>query len=117
MRMGATRYPEYGPATEAAVSTAHAAAGTLGLGLGALVGLVTGMLGGLSMYVVRRATQRAVQSVAGRLEAGGVRLVVRPHLTAIAPDAPPAALSSGRTLALGGRVRLCFAGALPRRGV
>ena len=84
MPMGATRYPEYGPATVAAVSTAHAAAGTLGLGLGALVGLVTGMLGGLSMYVVRRATQRAVQAVAGRLEAGDVHLLVRLHVTAIA---------------------------------
>src|SRR5205823_14609795 len=40
--MGATRYPEYGPATVAAVSAAHAATGTLGLGLGALVGLITG---------------------------------------------------------------------------
>src|SRR2546427_5555039 len=31
MPMGASRYPEYGPATVTAVSTAHAAAGTLGL--------------------------------------------------------------------------------------
>src|SRR5205814_8676793 len=47
MPMGATRYPEYGPATVAAVSTAHAPAGTLGLGPGAPVGLVHGVLGGL----------------------------------------------------------------------
>ena len=117
MPMGATRYPEYGPATVAAVSTAHAAAGTLGLGLGALVGLVTGMLGGLSMYVVRRATQRAVQAVAGRLEAGDVHLMVRLHVTAIARDALRAAVVTAAGLALAQVVRLYFAGALPQRGV
>jgi len=31
--MGAVRYPEYGPATVAAVGAAHAAAGSLGIGL------------------------------------------------------------------------------------
>jgi len=101
----------------AAVSTAHAAAGTLGLGLGALVGLVTGMLGGLSMYVVRRATQRAVQAVAGRLEAGDVHLLVRLHVTAIARDALRAAVVTAAGLALAHVVRLYFAGALPLRGV
>src|SRR3989440_1556820 len=117
MRMGATRYPESGPATVAAVSTAHAAAGTLGLGLGALGGLVTGMLGGLSMSVVRRAPQRAVQSVAGRLEAGDVRLLVRLHVTAIARDALRAAVVTAAGLALAYVVRLYLAGALPLRGV
>src|SRR5207247_11329162 len=42
--VGATRYPEYGPATVAAVSAAHVAAsgggGALGIGLGALVGQI-----------------------------------------------------------------------------
>src|SRR5216110_3820324 len=70
--VGAARYPEYGPATVAAVSAAHAAAGTLGLGLGALVGLISGMAGGVSLHLVRRATARAVQAVAGGLEAGDV---------------------------------------------
>src|SRR5256885_6461741 len=117
MPMGPSRYPESGPATVAAVSTAHFAAGRLGLGLGALVGLVTGMLGGLSMYVVRRATQRAVQSVAGRLEAGDVRLLVRLHVTAIARDALRAAVVTAAGLALAHVVRLDFAVALPLRGV
>jgi len=61
MPVGAVRYPEYGPATVAAVSAAHAAAGTLGLGLGALVGLITGMAGGVSLHVVRRLNTRAVR--------------------------------------------------------
>src|SRR5437867_4175690 len=117
MPMGAVRYPEYGPATVAAVSTAHAAAGTLGLGLGALVGLVTGMLGGMSMSVVRRATARAVQAVAGRLEAGDAHLLVRLHVTAIARDALRAAAVTTAGLGLAQVVRVYFAGTLPLRGV
>src|SRR3989475_11686586 len=75
------------------------------------------MLGGLSMYVVRRATQRAVQAVAGRLEAGDVHLLVRLHVTAIARDALRAAVVTAAGLALAHVVRLYFAGALPLRGV
>src|SRR3989475_12909927 len=75
------------------------------------------MLGGLSMYVVRRATQRAVQAVAGRLEAGDVRLMVRLHVTASARDALRAAVVTAAGLALAHVVRLYFAGALPLRGV
>src|SRR3989475_6304673 len=52
--VGAVRYPEYGPATVAAVATAHASAGVFGLGLGALVGLVTGLVGGLTINLLRR---------------------------------------------------------------
>jgi mannose/fructose/N-acetylgalactosamine-specific phosphotransferase system component IIC len=115
--MGATRYPEYGPATVAAVSAAHAAGGTLGLGLGALVGLVTGMLGGLSMYVVRRATDRAVRKVTPRLEAGDASLLVRVHVGAIARDAVRAATVTAAGLALAQIVRLFLAGMLPLRGV
>ncbi|HXF96554.1 MAG TPA: PTS sugar transporter subunit IIC, partial [Gemmatimonadales bacterium] len=42
--VGAVRYPEYGPATVAAVSAARFADGALGLGLGGLVGLFTALL-------------------------------------------------------------------------
>src|SRR2546422_7665644 len=77
--VGATRYPEYGPATVAAVSAAHVAAsgggGALGIGLGALVGLVTGMAGGTSMHLVRRLNARATHAASERLEAGGTRRV------------------------------------------
>jgi len=54
--VGAVRYPEYGPATVAAVATAHSApgGGVLGLGLGALVGLVTGLLGVTTPVVAQR---------------------------------------------------------------
>src|SRR3989475_12580066 len=77
----ATRYPEYGPATVAAVSAAHVAAsgggGALGIGLGALVGLVTGMAGGTSMHLVRRLNARATHAASDRLEAGDTRVLGR----------------------------------------
>ncbi|MGH7701008.1 MAG: PTS sugar transporter subunit IIC, partial [Gemmatimonadales bacterium] len=60
--VGAVRYPEYGPATVAAVSAADLAGGPTGLGLGGLVGLVTALAGGLSLHVLRRANARAVHA-------------------------------------------------------
>src|SRR5439155_830264 len=59
--MGATRYPEYGPATVAAVSAAHAAAGAPGsagtlrvVGRGpSLPWFIAGVLGGALMAWVR----------------------------------------------------------------
>ena len=76
--VGAVRYPEYGPATIAAVATAHASAGVLGLGLGALVGLVTGLVGGLA---INRAAARELAGSctrgATRLESGDPRALMR----------------------------------------
>src|SRR5256886_10339265 len=46
--VGAARYPEYGPATVAAVSAAQAGAGALRLGLRVLVGPPPGLGGGVS---------------------------------------------------------------------
>src|SRR5207244_12105216 len=68
--VGAVRYPEYGPATVAAVATAHASAGVLGLGLGALVGLVTGLIGGITINLLRRGNSRVVDAAAAPPAAG-----------------------------------------------
>src|SRR6266568_5021988 len=80
--VGAVRYPEYGPATVAAVATAHAApgGGVLGLGLGALVGLVTGLLGGVTINLLRRVNSRIVHAAAAQLESGDPRALARPLL-------------------------------------
>jgi len=75
--VGAVRYPEYGPATVAAVATAHASAGVLGLGLGALVGLVTGLFGGVTINVLRRVNSRVVHAAAAQLESGDPSALVR----------------------------------------
>jgi len=114
--MGATRYPEYGPATVAAVSAAHAAAGAPGIGLGALVGLVTGMLGGVSLHVLRRLNAGAVRVAAGALEAGDARVLMHVHIMGIVRDGLRAALVTATGLALAEVVRF-VAGALSVRGV
>ncbi|HXE59015.1 MAG TPA: PTS sugar transporter subunit IIC, partial [Gemmatimonadales bacterium] len=52
--IGAVRYPDYGPATVAAVAAAGGAPGwQLGLGVAVAVGLATAALGGWGMQVVR----------------------------------------------------------------
>jgi mannose/fructose/N-acetylgalactosamine-specific phosphotransferase system component IIC len=115
--VGAARYPEYGPATVAAVSAAHGAGGVVGIGLGACVGLVTGYLGGLGIEVVRRLNSRATHAVTARLEAGDTRALVRLHLTGIGRDALRAALVTGAGLVLAALVHGVLAGALALRGV
>ena len=110
--VGATRYPEYGPATVAAVSAAHAVAGTLGVGLGggAVVGLVTGMAGGMSIHLVRRLNARALHAVSERLEAGDTRALVRLHVAGILRDAARAALVTALGLVLAQLARDFLAG-------
>src|SRR5438093_13172345 len=51
--VGAARYPEYGPATVAAVSAAHAGAGIFGLGFAVLMGLTARLVAGVSLPLVR----------------------------------------------------------------
>ena len=115
--VGAARYPEYGPATVAAVSAAHAAAGTMGLGLGAIVGLMTAMAGGLSLHVVRRLNVRAVRRRTAGLEAGDPRVLVRLHLAGIGRDALRAALVTALGLGLAHLARVYLGGTLPVRAV
>jgi mannose/fructose/N-acetylgalactosamine-specific phosphotransferase system component IIC len=115
--VGAVRYPEYGPATVAAVSAAHAATGTLGLGLGAFVGLITGMAGGMSLHGVRRLNARAVQRAGAALEAGDPRVLERLHAGGILRDAARAAVVTALGLGLGQLARAYLVGGLPPHGV
>lgn len=114
--VGAVRYPEYGPATVAAVSAAYAISGVVGFGLGALVGLLTGLLGGLTMHWTRRLTSAAVRRVVGPLEAGDTAVLVRVHGLAIARDAVRAALVTAVGLALALAARLVLAVGVSERG-
>ena len=115
--MGATRYPEYGPATVAAVSAAHAAAGTLGLGLGAVVGVITGMAGGLSLHLLRQLNARAVRAAAAGLESGDPHVLERLHAAGILRDALRAAIVTALGLGLAQVARDYLAGSLSPRGV
>ncbi|HEY3012500.1 MAG TPA: PTS sugar transporter subunit IIC [Gemmatimonadales bacterium] len=68
--VGAVRYPDYGPATVAAVALGIGAPWQLSLGVSAALGLVLAMLGGWSLQVVRRWNARAIQHRAAALAAG-----------------------------------------------
>ena len=114
--MGAVRYPEYGPATVAAVGVAHTSAGALGIGLGAVVGLVTGLLGGISIHLMRRMNARAVRRNTGALERGDISMIVRLHVTSTLRDAVRAALVTAAGLALGAGVHALLVGGFPVRG-
>lgn len=115
--VGAVRYPEYGPATVAAVSAAHAAAGALGVGLGAIVGLLTALAGGVSIHALRRINARAVHAAVDALEAGDARALVRVHAAAIVRDALRAALVTALGLGLAWFAPEALAGTLTLRGV
>jgi len=114
--VGAVRYPEYGPATVAAVATAHASAGVLGLGLGALVGLVTGLLGGVTINLLRRVNSRIIHAAAARLESGDPGALVRVHVGGLLRDALRAALVTAVGLVLAWLARPLLGGALSVRG-
>ena len=114
--VGAVRYPEYGPATVAAVATAHASAGVLGLGLGALVGLVTGLLGGVTINVLRRVNSRIVHAAASELEAGDPRALVRVHIGGLLRDGLRAAVVTVVGLVLAWLARPLLGGVLTVRG-
>src|SRR5437879_13524867 len=115
--VGAARYPEYGPATVAAVSAAQAGAGTFGLGFGVLVGLTTGLLGGVSLHLVHRLNARAVDAAAPGLEAGDPRVLVRLHVAGIMRDAARAALVTGVGLVLAQPTPVFLGGAYAPSGV
>jgi mannose/fructose/N-acetylgalactosamine-specific phosphotransferase system component IIC len=110
------RYPEYGPATVAAVATAHASAGVLGLGLGALVGLVTGLIGGLTINLLRRVNSRIVHAAAAQLESGDPSALVRVHVGGLLRDALRAALVTVIGLVLAWLARPLLAGVLTVHG-
>ncbi len=104
--VGASRYPEYGPATVAAVAAAQGAGEPAGLALGALVGLATALIGGLSLGLVRRLNTAAVRAAAAHLEGGDPRAIARVHRGGVARDAARALIVTavGLLLAAVGRV-------------
>jgi mannose/fructose/N-acetylgalactosamine-specific phosphotransferase system component IIC len=113
--IGAVRYPEYGPASVAAVATAHASTGILGLGLGSLVGIVTGLIGGVTIHLLRRVNSRIIHEAAPALESGDPDALVRLHLGAMARDALRALVVTAVGLVLAWLARPLLAGGLSLR--
>jgi mannose/fructose/N-acetylgalactosamine-specific phosphotransferase system component IIC len=116
--VGAVRYPEYGPASIAAVTVATGVPdqAVLGLGLASVVGLLTALAGGLSLHQLRRLNARVVHAAGPRLESGDPAVLVRLHLAAIGRDAMRAALVTGLGLALAWGLRVGLAGTVSPRG-
>jgi len=85
--VGAARYPDYGPATVAAVALGAGAPWELSLGLSAALGLVLAVLGGWSLQIVRRWNARAIQRRAAALAAGESSAIRRLQYGALLRDA------------------------------
>jgi len=85
--VGAVRYPDYGPATVAAVALGAGAPWELGLGLSVALGLVLAVLGGWSLQIVRRWNARAIQRRAAALAAGESSAIRRLQYGALLRDA------------------------------
>lgn len=84
---GAVRYPEYGPATIAALVATHLIGRPDAWGIGAGLGLVIGVIAGSSLHWLREVNARVVRRAAPALEAGDVRVLARVHLGGLARDA------------------------------
>jgi PTS system mannose-specific IIC component len=68
--VGAVRYPDYGPATVAAVALASDSPWQFALGSSAALGLALAVLGGFTLQLMRRANARAIQHRSAALAAG-----------------------------------------------
>jgi mannose/fructose/N-acetylgalactosamine-specific phosphotransferase system component IIC len=97
--VGAVRYPDYGPATVAAVALGAGAPWELSLGLSTALGLVMALLGGWSLQIIRRWNARAIQRRAAALAAGESSAIRRLQYGALLRDA-----ARGLVLTLGGIV-------------
>jgi len=84
--VGAARYPEYGPATIAAVALAHGMGGMPALGIGAGVGLALAVVGGISLHWLRTVNTRVVRKASVALEAGHPGALARVHAGGVLRD-------------------------------
>jgi len=98
--VGAVRYPEYGPATVAAVAASHWSGGPMALGIGTGAGLLIGLLGGEALHWLRTFNARAVRAASAALESGDVRVLARVHLGGLVRDASRACIVTATGLAV-----------------
>lgn len=111
--IGAARYPDFGPATVAAVALTAGAPWELSLGVSVTLGLALAVLGGWSMQWLRHANARALQRRAAALSAGEQSAIRLLQYGGLARDA----LRSAALTALGlGVAALARANLRPDRG-
>lgn len=75
MPIGASRYPDWGPAAMAAGATVALVPGAGRIGVAGLVALPLAMVGGWSMLLHRRQTARSITSRLERVAAGDARVI------------------------------------------
>lgn len=137
--VGATRYPDFGPATVAAVAAAAGTSWPERIGLAILAGLVLATLGGWSMQRLRAANAHALQGRVAALAAGSTAAIRQLYWGGIARDvlrgglvtsaglgvamllrtlapAPPAWESAALAVAVGGGMMAAGGGAVRGAG-
>jgi len=85
--VGASRYPDFGPATVATAAWTATGSWTATLGPAGLLGLAVAWIGGLGMVWVRRANDRRVARVDRALTAGDVGILHRVQAAGLVTDA------------------------------
>jgi PTS system mannose-specific IIC component len=84
--VGASRYPDYGAATVAAVAAGAGESWTAALGPSVLLGLLLAHLGGWTMVLHRRVTAWALARAESRLDRGEPGVASRVHLLGLTSD-------------------------------
>jgi PTS system mannose-specific IIC component len=87
LAVGAVRYPDYGPATVAAVVVAVGRPWSEALGVAAALGLLVAGVGGWSLQWVREANGRALAARAAEVDAGDPAVVRALQLGGLGRDA------------------------------
>lgn len=85
--VGASRYPEYGPASVGAVAAAAFLPPGVGTGIGVLLGLGVALIAERTLHWLRHANARHVHRLAEELEAGSGSAIRRLQWTGIGRDA------------------------------
>jgi mannose/fructose/N-acetylgalactosamine-specific phosphotransferase system component IIC len=85
--VGASRYPDFGPATVAAAAAVAGSPWELSLGLAGTVALLIAVLGGWSLQALRQLNAQAIQQRAAALAAGESGAIRRLQYAGIARDA------------------------------
>jgi PTS system mannose-specific IIC component len=113
--VGASRYPEYGPAAVGAAVLSAGLPQEGGAGVGALLGLLVALPAGWTLEWLRHANARHVHRMSAALSAGSVRAIRTLQWSGLARDALRSALvtTAALGLALALRVRLGPEATLP----
>lgn len=85
--IGASRYPDYGPASVAAGAAAALVPGHLVIGVAGVVGLPLAILGGYTLHVLRRRNARSMARRLARVSAGDARAIWELQRNGILRDA------------------------------